>query len=110
MNFVCGTVGSLWVIILFYLSSAMYKFPLLQWVGRKSLIIMGTHMSLLLTTFAPPIIGKIVQKPDDATAVYYLFGLACVLLMLLIEIPIIKVFDGPLKSFVLKRNIYIKNQ
>ena len=105
MNFVCGTFGSLWVIILFYLSNALYKFPLLQWVGRKSLIIMGTHMSLLLTAFVPQILGKIVQIPDDATTDYYLFGLACVLVMLLIEIPIIKVFDGPLKLFVSKRII-----
>lgn len=103
MSFVCGTVGSLWVIILFYMINAQYKFPLLQWVGRKSLIIMGTHMSLLLTTFVPAIIGKVWQVPEDATTRYYLFGLICVLAMLLAEMPIIKVFDGPLNSFVSKR-------
>lgn len=103
MNFVCGTVGSLWVVVLFYLSKKIYTFPLMQWVGRKSLIIMGTHMSLLLTIFIPQIISIIVSVPDDATTGYYLFGFACVLMMLLVEIPIIKLFDGPLKSLVSKR-------
>lgn len=106
MNFLCGSVGSIWVVILFYISKNIYKFPLMQWIGRKSLIIMGTHMSLLLTVFVPAIIGKIRQVPEDATTEYYIFGLVCVLAMLIIEIPIIKVFDGPLKMFISKRNIY----
>ena len=99
-SFVCGTTGSIMVIVLFYLLRNVFAFPVLQYIGRKSLIIMGTHMSLLLTLLVPRLLGKVIMVPDEQTLLYYLFGLFCVLLMIIIEIPIIKLFDGKLKPLI----------
>lgn len=102
--FACGILGTIWVISIFYLLRNVYSFPLLQWVGKKSLVIMGTHMSLLLTIVVPFLLRHIVSAPAYNTLEYYLFGVVCVIIMLIAEIPIIKIFDGPLKCLISKRN------
>ena len=102
MSFVCGTLGSIWVIILFYLLRGVFPFPVLQYIGRKSLIIMGTHMSLLLTTLVPPALGLVIGKPEPLTVWYYMFGVLCVVVIILLELPVIRLFDGRLKFLVTK--------
>ena len=104
MNFLCGTVGAVWSIIFFYLIKHIYTFPLFQWIGRKSLIIMGTHMSLLLTIIIPAARGHIIKRPENETIEYFMFGVVCVIVMIIIEIPIIRVFDNPLRGFIYKKN------
>ena len=102
MSFICGAWGAVWFITFFYLIRKYYVFPLLQYVGRKSLVIMGTHMSMLLTTITPLLLGKIFMMPLSGTFYYYIFGVGCVGLMLILEIPIIWLFDGRFRSLVSK--------
>lgn len=100
--YVCGTLGSIWVIVLFYFLRKAFAFPLLQFIGRKSLIIMGTHMSLLFTIIIPALLGLIVKTPPVQTIGNYLFGLGCVVIMIILEIPIIYLLDGKL-SFLIRK-------
>ena len=100
--FVCGTLGSIWVIVFFYFLRKVCAFPLLQFIGRKSLIIMGTHMSLLLTVLIPALLSLIISIPPVQTIGYYLFGLGCVVIMIILEIPIIYIFDGKM-SFLIRK-------
>lgn len=102
MSFVCGTLGSISIIGLFYLMRHIYISKVLQFIGRKSLIIMGTHMSLLLTLFVPEILSSIISMPAEQTGLYYLFGLACVVLILIVELPVISLLDGKM-SFLIRK-------
>ncbi len=101
MFFINGTLGSIWAIVLFYLLKKIYTFPIMQYVGRNSLIIMGTHMSLLLTIHVPGLLQLFITIPAYQTTEYYLFGVVCVIIMLLFEVPVIYLFNGRL-SFLLK--------
>lgn len=105
--FINGTLGSIWTIVLFYLLKSIYTFPIMQYVGRNSLIIMGTHISLLLTIFVPSLLQLFITIPAYQTREYYLFGAVCVVIMLLLEIPVIYLFNGKL-NFLLKGRKYVK--
>ena len=100
ISFVCGAIGSIWLTTLFYLSRKIYQFPVLQWIGRNSLVIMGTHMSLLLTIYVPKIVSLIFNIPEGLTPKQLPFSVVSVVIMLLIEIPIISLFNGPLQSLM----------
>ena len=100
--FLCGTVGTVWVIILFYYLRKVYSFPILKYVGRNSMIIMGTHMSMLLTIFVPFIVNYFVHVEKAPTFEYYLFGAVCVIFIIIIEIPIINLLNGKFNCLIKK--------
>lgn len=100
MLFLCGSFGSIGVISLFYLLCKLYSFPILQYIGRKSMIIMGTHMSMLLTIGSTAFLNVFISTPKEQSLSYYVYGLGCVIFMIILEIPIIWLFDNRLRNLV----------
>lgn len=102
MVFLNGTLGSLWVIIAFYFLRKLYSFPIMQYVGKNSMIVMGTHMSLLLTLLIPNIVKNFWQVEFTPSIDYYLFGGLCVVLIMIVEIPLINLLNGKFKCLIKK--------
>lgn len=93
-----GSVGIMWLI---HLLTTIHDSLLLKYCGKNSLIIMGTHMSMYLTAFSIYLLTLLGLKPAiNAGIQYYLFGVGCVVIMIIIEIPIIYLMNNPLKRLI----------
>lgn len=79
----CGSIGVMWIVKVI---TGFYNSKVLMYIGKKSLIIMGTHMSLYLTVLSALLLSKVGFAPSvQDGVVYYLYGLLCVVIMLAIE-------------------------
>lgn len=75
----CSIIGSISIILL---SKKFIKYNFLKFIGRNSLIIMGTHGSII------KIIDIIGIRMSD-----YIIGIIVLIFIMIIEIPIIKVIN-----------------
>lgn len=83
----CGSVG---LCFLFNERSV----PFLNFFGRNSLILLVTHSSLKITVLSQLIVGQFVNDHS------WLFGISCLVVMILVEIPIIMLLNGKLEFLI----------
>lgn len=99
MNYVSGLLGAVGVAMLFYMLK-MIRLRSLEYIGRNSLTIMGTHMSMLFTIIATAIMIRVWPIETQPGFTYYLWGLGCVAIVMLLEIPTIWIFNNKLKFLI----------
>ena len=94
LNGFCGTFAYIFIIYAFRKITNHFRF--LAFCGKNSLILMCSHMSLKLVFISEFILGHIFYY--DTSNI--LHGILATVIMILIELPIIYLLNGPLK-FVL---------
>lgn len=99
VNFVSGSFGAFGFILLFNLVKNV-KMPALEYIGKNSLTIMGTHMSLLLTVISMSIMTRVWNVTPQPTITYYIWGIGCVLIVMMGEVPIIWLFNHKFKFLI----------
>ena len=98
--YLCGILGS---IALMILCCGIYKYcslGFLEFCGRNSLILMGTHMSLMLTRVSLKIVSLINDSLFGGAVNAYICSVICTVIMLAIEYPIILLLNGKLQFFM----------
>lgn len=61
------------------------------WFGQESLWLLCTHMTLMIYAVSVKVAGLFIVPPSQLSSMYYLYGLFEVIIMIIIEIPIIKI-------------------
>ncbi len=85
-------IGSAGMILLGHI--VKYKIPVLSYLGRNSLILLVTHMTLRLNNIAQLLCGLIL--PEDHAA----FGFFSLIILTIFELPLIYLFNGPLNNLL----------
>ena len=83
----CGAVG-----LCFVFFDRCIHF--LNFFGRNSLILLVTHSSLKITVLSQFLVGIFVNSSS------WLFGISCLVVMILVEIPIIMLLNGKLEFLI----------
>ncbi|MGO5281370.1 acyltransferase family protein [Bilifractor sp. LCP21S3_A5] len=86
----CGAIG---LCLLF----KNHSVPGLIYLGRNSLILLVTHSSLKITVLSQLLVGRYLNNEKS-----WLYGIACLAIMLGIEMPIILLLNGKL-NFLIRR-------
>ncbi len=94
--------GALGVIFLLFKCDCKYMKPIM-FLGKNSLIILVTHMTFKLTNLSRYIVSMFV---DDNNPFYSLISFAFLLMM---EVPIIFLFNGPLKFCISGKSLREKD-
>jgi len=94
-----ASAGASAFFLLFYVLN--FDVPVLQFFGRNSLILLITHMSLNLTNISIKIASSFV--PLDSQVL----GLMALAVMIVIEIPIIYLLNGPLLFLIKKPSCFL---
>ena len=93
---VLGSVGVMW---LAYTVRKLLKLRWLQYCGKNSLIIMGTHMSLMFHVLAPWLLNLITYRLG-LTLPGIIYGVLGVVIVMILEIPVIYLLNGRLKWLI----------
>lgn len=96
----CGAVGLCFAFI-------GRSIPFLEFFGRNSLILLVTHSSLKITVFSQFLVKRFVG--DNS----WLFGVACLAIIVGIEIPIIILLNGKMNFLIKKpqnKNLFEQNR
>ena len=99
MIYISGLLGAAGFVLLFYLLRAV-RLRTLEYIGKNSLTIMGTHMSMLFTIIATAIMIRVWPIEPQPAITYYLWGLGCVAIVIILEIPTIWIFNNKLKFLI----------
>ena len=99
-----GSIGIMW---LCYFVNKFFKLRWLQYCGRNSLIIMGTHMSLMLYVLATKLLnfGEFKLGVDLPNIIYGFLGVGIVMLL---EIPVIHLLNGRLSWMITTKSADVK--
>ena len=73
------------------------KVPGLNYLGRNSLILLITHSSLKITVISQWLVGRWLDNEKS-----WLYGIACLVIMMVIEMPIIVLLNGKLNFLIRK--------
>ena len=98
--YVCGIFGSMALMGLCYGIYRYCSLRFLEFCGRNSLILMGTHMSLMLTSISLKIVSVINDYLFGGAINAYICSVICTAIMLIIEYPIILLLNGKLRFFM----------
>ena len=107
LGYIVSAFGSIGVLWLFY-SIGNTEIKMGTYISKNSLIIMGTHMSLLLTVVSISIVSFLCGVTHEDIMNTLWEGLICVLVIMLLEMPIISLLNGSLKSLLYNKNMVKK--
>jgi len=101
--YINGVLGSIGLIFITHYIFENKKNRVLEFFGRNSLILMGTHMSLMLPVISSKIFTIFWSIPHIENPMYYIYGVLCLSIMLIIEYPIIIIINKKL-PFILGKS------
>lgn len=81
------------LIITRFLCSFTYKFPVLTWCGRNSLLIMCTHLPCYVLYAVQYIAKHIVERPTEESFQFYLYCFVVFIIVMVIEFVIVTVIN-----------------
>lgn len=76
-----------------FLCSFTYKFPVLTWCGKSSLIIMCTHNACYITNVVVKLAGMVIVAPIAESFQFYLYYAVLLIIVMAIEFVVVTIIN-----------------